>query len=362
MDDLVTLLRDRFIHRSDAYALQWFNPNTREGGYVRATERHCPPDEPCNTFRCPHRISLTVTDEVLREHLAGTKTVGIYQLGEDNTVTWICIDIDKDRGADDTVDPDLLHRSAQTLATEIIRRFRLIGINALIEDSGNRGYHVWVFLSEPVAASVAQTIGHFVLENLDVPQNMHIELFPKQAFTRSYGNLIKLPLGLHLKSRRRALFVDDNFQTHPSQLSILQDVQTTSAATLLSIIRRYRLDIPQPREISAPNDEGYGRFVPLCLHRLMNDGAPDGMRDAVGFRIACYLRNRGIPRDLALSTMLQWNERNAPPMSEQLVQSKVDSAYAADYHFTPCSDPSFDPYCSAACDFYHRKQQRMTLT
>jgi len=100
---------DRFCHRRDLYALQ--RPN---GAYFLK--------------RAP------LTHEVIRAHLLGNITAGLYALTPDNTVRWVVLDADRDDGLEQLQD------AWQQLGTR--------GITSHLERS-RRGGHLWI-LFEPV--------------------------------------------------------------------------------------------------------------------------------------------------------------------------------------------------------------------
>ena len=157
-------IMDIFVHRKDVFARQQIN-----GAYF------------------PVRRPITIED--IKKHLKGEHTVGLYCLNYDNTVKWACVDID----AKDTSVPEL--RRSRYEAKIIYHIFE--GFARILESSGRRGYHVWIFFKNPVQAEYAQ---RFVKARLNrFGFNRH-EVFPKQTElnkNRKFGNLVKLPLAKH---------------------------------------------------------------------------------------------------------------------------------------------------------------------
>ena len=92
------------------------------------------------------RTLYAVTDEVIRQHLTGKKTVGIYPLLVDETCWLLAADFDKSTWQDD---------SLAFLAT--CKRAR---IPAYLERSrsGNGG-HVWIFFEVPISVVLARKMG-----------------------------------------------------------------------------------------------------------------------------------------------------------------------------------------------------------
>jgi hypothetical protein len=81
-----------------------------------------------------------------------------------------------------------------------------LGVPALLEDSGYKGRHLWIFLEAPEDAAVIRQFGGLFLRAhpLESP-DLQAEFFPKQATTGGgIGNLIKLPIGIHRRTGRRS--------------------------------------------------------------------------------------------------------------------------------------------------------------
>lgn len=138
--------------------------------------------------------------EELTQHLRGQVCWGSYTLLPNSTVRWICWDVDS---------TDLTR--ARNIALAISEK--LEGIPHCIEFSGNKGYHIWIFLKEPVSAEAAKGFGVRLRESVEAPStgDPHVEVFPKQERltpSNPMGNLVKLPLGLHPKTHNRSVFVD----------------------------------------------------------------------------------------------------------------------------------------------------------
>jgi len=146
-------------------------------------------------------IEVSLTEDSVRSHLEGKETLGSYQLIQgSNVVRWLGWDVD-------CTDTEV----ARSMVNKIIRY--LDDVPYAIEFSGRKGYHILVFLKEPINASEAKHVVDYVREkeNLKSTGDAHVECFPKQdklTKSRSKGSLLKIPLGLHPKSRKRSMFVD----------------------------------------------------------------------------------------------------------------------------------------------------------
>lgn len=159
-----------YINRMDVYAQQ------SNVGYIRQFKE--------------------VTDDVIAEHLMGIKTIGTYQIDLDNTVTWLCIDVDAH--SEDEI------ASSKRKSCEIFCRLYERDIPFVVEASGSpHSYHFWLFLVR-VDASKAYWFGRELLDDIVV------EIYPKQeeiTEDKQFGNLVKLPLGINNKTGVRSSII-----------------------------------------------------------------------------------------------------------------------------------------------------------
>lgn len=193
-----------FVNRQDVYAAQ------QNKGYLK--------------------VEQSLTTKIIHDHLQGKITIGVYQLDGNNNVKWLCFDLD----------PGMLEDTKET-AHAIIRECvlkpdpktpRFYKKAVLLEASRcpDASYHIWVFF-EPflVPAKVARWLGLKILEHANINPKL-VEVFPKQTELtkdRPYGNLVKLPLGLHRKAKRWSRFLDlQSFE--PLSTSCVFNVQGVS--------------------------------------------------------------------------------------------------------------------------------------
>ncbi len=238
---LVTFL-NLFAAREGVYARQWVSP-TGESGYT-------PVHEP-------------LTPKVAENHLLGNCTIGVYPVRLDNTVTFIAFDFDLAKFAL----PRAITRAqvwAGLMAKVHQAACRLLDVaaahelSAYLEDSGFKGRHVWIFLDTPVPAGVAKKAGDLLARQLlPLPPEVTLEVFPKQAVVKpgSLGNLIKLPLGIHRKTGKRALFLQPDGQPYPDQLAFLGQVARAPRSRVYAAIQRLAAPAgppPAPEPTPAP--------------------------------------------------------------------------------------------------------------
>lgn len=189
--DLVRFV-ELFSGREGVHARQWYNPRSRRGGYS-------PVHEP-------------LTPEVARLHLEGRCTVGAYLVRHDDHVRHVVLDLDVGRKVMEDCRGDrqataAVRRSLEDAGRALCDLLERQEIPFLFEDSGYKGRHCWIFLDRPVAAHTALELGRGLVRAYGpLARSLHLESFPKQGRVRSggLGNLVKLPLGVHLVSRRRS--------------------------------------------------------------------------------------------------------------------------------------------------------------
>ena len=224
LPDVARLIAKRFISRPDVKAVQ-----TRNGTYF--PDRNSP---------------FTIGD--IADHILGRKTYGHYMAGADAMTKLAVFDIDmgKDPMATQTGETflareamfdvnhpmrsyciKLLRTVADGLTSFASRYFE--GSHCLTAYSGGKGMHVYVILPKKTHAQIVRTSLLEIMagpmhpfwkptrgENFyrhfsdDIFPGIEIELFPKQDNPTDLGNLLRLPLGVHLKSGNRAFFVDNS--------------------------------------------------------------------------------------------------------------------------------------------------------
>lgn len=236
------LLASKFIARKDVKAIQKgsaYMPVTTDGKV----------DSP--------RIKWSRND--LDAHVAGDRSYGHYLVSADNKCKLFAFDIDLNKSAtwlgieaDGTWSdmepkqcnpreawlhpkaPDNLRRFLTSQLREVAEDLArttidVLGLPVAVAYSGNKGVHVYGFTGLEQAEDVYQAAqevisfsGHYESlrgKNFYRPADrslkqgneaVEIEVFPKQGNLdgKDLGNLMRLPLGVHAKSRREAYFVD----------------------------------------------------------------------------------------------------------------------------------------------------------
>lgn len=239
--DLVRMLQ-LFSGREGIYARQWWNEGG-QGGYS-------PVREP-------------MTPRVVQNHIFGNITVGVYPVRQDGTALFFAVDLDIGKKAIERVrahprEARDLKSALHVHCMRVAAFFRESGIEPLLEDSGYKGRHLWVFLRRPETCDVLFRLGVRLglLLRPDEPE-LHLEFFPKQpkVAATGVGNLIKLPLGIHRRTGRRSALLDAEGLPVRDPFRALRAVAPATQQQLYDLIERAR-KAPLPpirgRQLGAP--------------------------------------------------------------------------------------------------------------
>lgn len=238
----VDVLRRLFFYQADRHAEQWRRKNG-DVGYSPACDHRFSDECKARGYvcaGCPHRALTPLTDKRLQEHLDGQVTLGAYQLRDDGTVGWLCIDVDADQDTPHARD------NAKRMTTLLQATLAQVGLPVYIEFTGNKGFHLWVFCPDGCPASHMRRLGEWavgaVAEAEGDMAGIHAEVFPKQdrLAPEDYGNLVKVPLGVHRKTNKRCVFVDaSTWKAQPDQAGFLAAIQTATPEQIAEAVEEW---------------------------------------------------------------------------------------------------------------------------
>lgn len=223
----LALFRTLFRGREDVYAVRWRSRGGRSG-YAPACahewDRALCGKPKVKCADCPSRALLPITDEVIRDHLTGRHTIGVYPLLPDETCRFLALDFDKAEWRHDV-----------SAFTGVCAQF---DVPAYVEVSrSGEGAHVWVFFAQPVEAARARRLGSALLtrttaQRHEVGLDSYDRLFPGQDTLPKggFGNLIALPLQRQPRDEGKSVFVDADFQPALDQWRLLSRVTRMTTA------------------------------------------------------------------------------------------------------------------------------------
>jgi RNA-directed DNA polymerase len=147
-----------------------------------------------------------VTELDFEEHLRGSKSIALYLLDEKNECSTLCLDIDipkieipESAFEREKIKTDLFLPEVAKIINYIKKTYTASDEHFLIEDTGGRGYHIWLFFERAQKGEVVLSL----LSDIKINAGFkNLEIFPptykhgQKGFSKS---LVRLPLGLHRK-------------------------------------------------------------------------------------------------------------------------------------------------------------------
>lgn len=218
----VALFRRLFRGRTDVYPILWLSKTTGKSGYAPACGNEwqtgvCEkPRIKCG--ECNNRLLSPLSDQVIYEHLAGKRTIGVYPLLADDSCHFLAADFDEAEWREDAkAFCQSCHELGVPVALEVSR-------------SGN-GAHAWVFISGSVSARDARRLGtaiisHTCVRTRQLKLESYDRLFPNQDSMPKggFGNLIALPLQKHPRENGCSVFVDGELRPYRDQWAFLASI------------------------------------------------------------------------------------------------------------------------------------------
>ena len=234
-DAKISLFRSLFRGREDVYAFR-MRFKSGEWGYVPASIRDWKAvlsAEAALRKKVDQKTRklLPLTDDVLRQHLEGKQTIGIYPLLRDETCWFLAVDFDKKSWQDD--------------AAAFLGTCRDLGVSAALERSrSGSGGHIWIFFEHAIPASTARKLGSLILTRTmdrrhQLGMDSYDRFFPNQDTMPKggFGNLIALPLQWIPRQNDNSVFLDSSFRPYPDQWRFLSGIQKMAPDCVEALVR-----------------------------------------------------------------------------------------------------------------------------
>jgi hypothetical protein len=172
-EERISLFFKLFANRCDVFPKRWENPSKGIQGYSPKCSNEwvrdiCKkPQVKCS--KCSNRSYSPFNEQVVREHLEGRFTAGIYAIDSKDNCIFVAADFDGTTWSEDAL-------AYQSIGVSMC-------INVCLERSrSGNGDHAWIFFSKPVPAKIARQLGTLILSNARA-KRCNIEL-------ESYGSFI----------------------------------------------------------------------------------------------------------------------------------------------------------------------------
>src|SRR6266853_1750552 len=255
----ISLFRSLFRGREDVYAIRWEGKGGKSGyspaGVMDWRAIHAARPEERKKVARKTRVLQPLTDDMIRDHLTGKQTIGVYPLLPDETCWFLAVDFDK--------------KSWMADAAAFASTCQRFQIPAVVERSrSGNGAHIWFFFDRPVLATNARQLGCALLtrtmENRhEIGLDSYDRLFPSQDTVPKggFGNLIALPLQKRPREQGNSVFLNELFEPHSDQWRLLESFQRISTDMLARLIHEIapegntvgvRLTLPDEADFEAP--------------------------------------------------------------------------------------------------------------
>lgn len=192
-------------------------------------------------------VNAPLTQETLAEAMKKQISLATYVQRNNATAHFMVFDLDISKKI-------LLRYSPETeefcqylsLIKEKAYRLRKIlmqmGLSSLLEFSGFRGYHVWVFFQEWISVRYIHMLQDMILEKMkqeeisSADQDLIIELFPNHTRVTGEkpGQCIRLPFSGHIRTGKKSCFLDEEGYVYEKQSEALEQ----AAEYPLSVVKR----------------------------------------------------------------------------------------------------------------------------
>lgn len=234
-------------------------------------------------------------DTLIKNHLLGTETIGVFS--PEGYSKFITFDIDAEHMSEE---------SRIELVKLVISELIEIGIPRdmiTVNNSGSKGYHISVFISEMTTQSNIEIIYNYIIYSLGVSKTL-IEMRP----TNSNG--LKLPLGINKKTNRRCWFLDSDFNEVKSFEPILRIEKMDRADFQDIAFKISHMEDDEVKKLSTLYSE-YKTSLPLLTieyaRKIEIEGIQEvGTRNYLMVQLAVLYNTLGDKKEEALEKLNKW--------------------------------------------------------
>ncbi len=293
----VKIFRRLFRGREDIYPVRWISKTTGKSGYSPdCANKWRPgicklPTIKCN--ECSHSLYAPVTDQIIRRHLIGEITAGVYPLLVNNRCYFLAIDFDEADWRED--------------ARAVLQTCIENDLPAALEISrSGEGAHLWLFFATPTPARDVRRLGAALISatcarTRQLTLKSYDRLFPNQDIMPKggFGNLIALPLQKEPRELGRSVFVDANLQQLADQWAFLDKIKPLAQSRIETALTklvgdRHPLDIAYA---DVPEENADAPWVrPAKPDVKLNGIMPKAVKATLASQL--FIEKAGLPQTL----------------------------------------------------------------
>lgn len=242
------------------------------------------------------RVSA-LNDSMLKAHLAGSFTYGIFNGGYFNK--FITFDVDFEEHS-------VARWATLKLVNTLVYDFHIMRKDIHVSESGNKGYHVDLFFDKPLAVGNVREFYAKVITEVGAIQGGQIEFRP------SWTQGVKLPLGVHQVTGRRCWFVDNETLEPIESFDYLLNVEPMDTTVITEL--DFGLTVEQTQEFEAVAAETNLKINVLDqsaalqkARRIIEAGrlVESGTRHNTTFTLACFFNSQGFEREDAITSIME---------------------------------------------------------
>lgn len=203
-------------------------------------------------------VMQPLSELIIREHLEGKKSIATFVQRSNNTAHFLVLDIDVSKKMIMETDGkgqafENYYDKAGEIAIEIITILRKIGLHGYLEETGGRGYHVWLLFEEWIAIRYINMLSDMISSLVSIPEEITVEMFPNKSHLKPgrIGQAIKLPYGVHPVTGRNSRFLYDDMTVVHDIENYLHDMVLFSLIEIKRVVStRTNLKLKQKRRPS----------------------------------------------------------------------------------------------------------------
>lgn len=257
------------------------------------------PNSVTQPWRSPTTTEVKHLDDyLLLDHLHGDYAIGVF--AGPRATKFICVDVD-------LADADVVHTVVNTLADMGIPRDRIY-----VSLSGGKGYHVDILVKPMIWNEKAKLIYDEMIERSGLDKRK-VEFRP----TNKQG--VKLPLGIHQKTKCRCWYVDRDTLEPICDLNYIYETIPIDSELIESIADRYSRE-----KIATIYNEMRKQKTKKARSALNTppgfDITAPGTRHVMQCKYAIWLRRNGANRTELFNGQMAWYERQ----NKALISSMPD--------------------------------------